>query len=93
MTILFGNLGDGRTMRTFGTVAAVSGLGAIAFGGVAERYARAHRAAPSLTSLEISGLSQLRAGVVDYLTTGSLDPKSRRELAVVRACRDILAEY
>ena len=95
MAILFGILGDGRTMRAFGAVAAVATLRAVAFGGEAERYAQAHRAALSLTSiptLEVGRLPQLRAAGVDYATTGSFEPEGRRELVVLGACGDILSQ-
>jgi hypothetical protein len=68
MTILFGNLGDGDTVRAFGTVAAAASLAAIVFGAEAERYAQVHRPALPLTSIpapKVSGLSQLRLNGVD----------------------------
>jgi hypothetical protein len=43
MTILFGSLGDGSTMRAFGVFAAFASLGAIVFAAEAERYAQVHR--------------------------------------------------
>ena len=51
MTILFGNLGDGDTVRAFGTVAAAASLAAIVVGAEAERYAQVHRPALPLTSI------------------------------------------
>jgi hypothetical protein len=92
MTILFGNLGDGRAMRAFGAVAAVATLGAIATGAEAERYARTHRAVLFLTSIpntEVDAPSQLRFNGVDYAATGSLEPGGQRALVVLGTCSDI----
>lgn len=94
MAILFGDLGDGRTMRGFGAVAAFAGLGAIALGGEAERYAQAHRAALSLIAIsksELGGLPQLRLNGIDYAPTGSFEPGGRRELIVLGRCGDIFS--
>jgi hypothetical protein len=96
MTILFGNLGDGDTVRAFGTVAAAATLAAIVFGAEAERYAQAHRPALPLTSIpapKVSGLSQPRLNGVDYATTGSVEPDGRRELVVLGTCGDILGQH
>jgi hypothetical protein len=96
MTILFGNLGDGRTVRAFGAVAAVAGLGAIAIGAEAERYALTHRAVLFLTSVphtELDGSSQLRFDGVDYAATGSLEPGGQRALVVLGTCSDILGQH
>jgi hypothetical protein len=93
MTILFGNLGDGRTVRAFGAVAAVAGLGAIAIGAEAERYALTHHAVLFLTSIpdtEVDGSSQLRFDGVDYAATGSL---GQRALVVLGTCNDILGQH
>jgi hypothetical protein len=95
MTILFGNLGDGRAMRAFGAVAAVATLGAIATGAEAERYARTHRAVLFLTSIpntEVDAPSQLRFNGVDYAATGSLEPGGQRALVVLGTCSDILGQ-
>ena len=90
MTILFGNLGDGRTMRAFGAVAATASLAAIAFGTEAERYAQVHRPTLPLTAIptpKVVGLSQTR---VDYATTGSFEPQAQRE---VGTCKDTLGQH
>jgi hypothetical protein len=96
MTILFGSLGDGRTMRAFGAVAGFASLGAIAFGGEAERYAQLHRAGFSLMSIskpEVGGPPQPHLNGVDYATTGSFEPEGRRELVVLGRCNDILGQH
>ena len=93
MTILFGNLGDGRTMRAFGAVAAAASLSAIAFGSEADRYAQVHRPALPLTSIatpKVSGLSQPRLNGVDYATTGSFEPQGQR---VPGTCSDNLGQH
>jgi hypothetical protein len=93
MTILFGNLGDGGTIRAFAAVAAFASLGAIAIGGEAERYAESHRAVFSLTPIpgsEGAGSSQFRFKGVDYAPTGSLEPGDQRALVVLGSCSDIL---
>jgi len=80
MTILFGTLGDGGTIRSFVALAACASVGATAVGVEAERYAQTHRAVLSLTpghGSEAGGLSQLRLGV-DYRATGALEPGGRR---------------
>jgi hypothetical protein len=95
MTILFGNLGDGNTVRAFGTVAAAASLAAIVFGAEAERHAQVHRPALSLTSIPaptVSGLSQLRLNGVDYATTGSVEPEGQREFVVLGTCGAILGQ-
>ena len=95
MTILFGNLGDGNTVRAFGTVAAAASLAAIVFGAEAERYAQVHRPALPLTSIpapKVSGLSQLRLNGVDYATTGSVEPEGQRGFVVLGTCGDILGQ-
>ena len=95
MTILFGNLGDGETIRAFSVLAAFASLAAIALGGEAERYAQAHRPAVSLTSIpgpEVAGLPQFRLNGVDYAATGSFQPGGQRELVVLRSCGDILGQ-
>ena len=43
MTILFGNLGDGNTVRAFGDCRGSPELAALVFGAEAERYAQVHR--------------------------------------------------
>ena len=91
MTILFGNLGDGSTMRVFGAVAAAACLAAMALGAEAERYAQVHRPALPLTSIptpKVAGLSQARLNEVDYATTGSFEPEGQRG-----TCSDILGEH
>ena len=96
MTILLGNLGDGRTMRAFGAVAAFASLGAIAIGAEAERYAQTHRAALTLTSIanaEVGDLSQLRLNGVDNAATGSIEPGGQRAVVVLGTCRDILGQH
>ena len=96
MTILFGNLGDGRTMRGLGAVAAFASLAATAFGGEAERYAQAHRADFSLVSIskpELGELPQPRLNGIDYTTTGSFEPEGRRELVVLGTCSGILGQH
>jgi hypothetical protein len=92
MTKLFGNLGDGGTIRAFGAVAAVASLGAIAFGAEAERYAQAHRPALPLTSIpepSNAALWELRLNTVDYGATGSIEPGGQREPVVLGSCGDI----
>ena len=59
MTILFGNLGDGSTMRAFGAVATAASLAAITFGAEVERYAQVHRPALPLTSIPQPGVAGL----------------------------------
>jgi len=84
MTILFGSLGDGGTIRAFAVVAGFATLGAVSIGAEAERYAQSHRAALSLTpipGLEPGGLSQSRLNGVDYGATGSLEPRGQGALA------------
>ena len=96
MTILFGNLGDGSTMRAFGAVATAAILAGIAFGAEVERYAQVHRPALPLTSIpapKVSGLSQLRLNGVDYATTGSVEPEGQREFVVLGTCGDILGQH
>lgn len=96
MTILFGNLGDGRTMRAFGAVAAFASLGAIAIGAEAERYAQTHPAALSLTPIpgsEAGGSPQVRLNGVDYATTGSFDPVGQRAIVVLGTCSDALGQH
>jgi len=81
MTILFGTLGDGGTIRSFVALAACASVGATAIGVEAERYAQRHRAVLSLTpghGSEAGGLSQLRLNGVDYRATGALEPEGRR---------------
>ncbi len=95
MTILFGNLGDGSTMRAFGALAAFASFGAIAIGAEAERYAETHPAALSLTPMpgsEAGGSPQVRLNGVDYATTGSLDPAGPRAIVVLGRCSDILGQ-
>jgi hypothetical protein len=94
MTILFGNLGDGRTIRAFGAVAAVASLGAITFGGEAELYAQVHRPALPLTSIpepNNAGLWELRPNAVDFGATGSLEAGGQRKLAP-GSCGDFLGQ-
>jgi hypothetical protein len=96
MTILFGNLGDGRTMRAFGAVAATASLAAIAFGTEAERYAQVHRPTLPLTAIPtptVVGWSQNRPGRVDYATTGSFEPQGQREAGDLGTCNDILGQH
>jgi hypothetical protein len=95
MTILFGTLGDGRTVRALGAVAAVASLGAIGIGAEAERYAQTHRAALSFAPIPNSepvGLPQLRLNGVDYATTGSLEPEGQRAVVVLGTCSDNLGQ-
>jgi len=95
MTILFGNLGDGGTIRAFAAVAAFASLGAISLGAEAERYAESHRAALSLTPNPGSGsagLSQSRFNSVDYATTGSLEAAAQRAVVLLGNCGDILGQ-
>ena len=83
-------------MRAFGAVAGFASLGAIAFGGEAERYAQSHRAAFSLMSIskaKVGGPPQPYLDGVDYATTGSFEPEGRRELVVLVRCNDILGEH
>ena len=96
MTILFGNLGDGSTMRAFGTVATAASLAAIAFGAEVERYAQVHRPTLPLTSISkpgIAGLPQPRLNGIDYATTGSVEPEGQREFVELEACGDILGQH
>jgi hypothetical protein len=96
MTILFGNLGDGSTMRAFGTVATAASLAAIAFGAEVERYAQVHRPTLPLTSISkpgIAGLPQPRLNGIDYATTGSFEPEGQREFVELEACGDILGQH
>jgi hypothetical protein len=96
MTNLFGNLGDGGTIRAFGAVAAVASLGAIAFGGEAERYAQVHRPASPLTSISEPNNAaswELRLNAVDYGATGSFEPGGQREPATLGSCGDISGQY
>jgi hypothetical protein len=95
MTILFGNLGDGSTMRAFGTVAAAASLAAIAFGAEAERYAQVHRPTLPLTSIpkpNVAGLSR-PPSEVDYATTGSVEQERQREFAAPGTCSDTLGQH
>jgi hypothetical protein len=88
MTILFGNLGDGGTIRAFAAVAAFATLGAVSIGAEAERYAQRHRAAlSSIPGREAGGLSRFRLNGVDYGATGSLEP-GQRALVVLGTCSD-----
>jgi hypothetical protein len=80
--ILFGNFGDGRTMRAFAAVAAFASLGAIVSGEEAERYSQVHRPASPLTGMPRPNL--------DYAATGSLEPAGGREIVTLRSCGDIL---
>jgi len=96
MTILFGNLGDGRTMRAFGAVATVASLATIAFGAEVERYAQVHRPTLPLTSIPkpgVAGSPQPRLNGVDYATTGSFEPEGQREFVVLGTCGDILGQH
>jgi hypothetical protein len=96
MTILFGSLGDGRTVRAFAAVAGIVSVGAIAIGAETDRYAQAHRAGLSVTSIlkpEVVGLSQPSLAAVDYARTGSFDPGDRRELTALGSCRDALGKH
>jgi hypothetical protein len=96
MTILFGNLGDGSTMRAFGTVATAASLAAIAFGAEVERYAQVHRPTLPLTSISkpgIAGLPQPSLNGIDYATTGSFEPEGQREFVELEACGDILGQH
>ncbi len=95
MTILFGNLGDGSTMRAFGTAAAAASLAAIALGAEAERYAEVHRPALPFTSIPNPGLAGSSQPVndVDYARTGSFEQERRRELVVLRTCGDMLGQH
>jgi hypothetical protein len=96
MTILFGNLGDGSTMRAFGTVATAASLAAIAFGAEVERYAQVHRPTLPLTSISkpgIAWLPQPRLNGIDYATTGSFEPEGQREFVELEACGDILGQH
>jgi hypothetical protein len=90
MTILFGNLGDGGTIRAFAAISAFTSLGAIAISAEAERYALGHQAVLSLTSIPgAGGSSKFRLNGVDYATTGSLEPEGQRALVVPGNCGDI----
>jgi hypothetical protein len=96
MTILFGNLGDGSTVRTFGAVATAASLAAMAFGAEVERYAQVHRPTLPLTSISkpgIAGLPQPRLNGIDYATTGSFEPEGQREFVELGACGDILGQH
>ena len=95
MTILFGNLGDGGTIRAFAAAAAFVNLGAISLGAEAERYAESHRAALSLTrspGSEAGGLSQSCLSGVDYATTGSVDAGAQRAVVLLGNCNDIFGQ-
>jgi hypothetical protein len=94
MAVLFGNLGDGGTMRAFARVAAFASLGAISIGAEAERYAQSHRPILSLAPVHGSGageLSQFSLNGVDYGPTGSLERRGRRAFDV--RCSDNLGEH
>jgi hypothetical protein len=93
VAVLFGNLGDGGTMRAFAMVAAFASLGAISIGAEAERYAQSHRPILSLDPIHdtgAGGLSQFRLDGVDYMSTGSLEPGGDRAVVVTGRCGDIL---
>ena len=86
MSLLFGSLGEGKTVRAFGALATAATLGAIAFGEEAERYAQARRPAVFATSLpkpSVAGLSQPPVNAIDYATTGSVEPAAQREIVVL----------
>jgi hypothetical protein len=94
MAVLFGNLGDGGTMRAFARVAAFLSLGALSIGAEAERYAQSYHPSLSLAPIQRSGaqeLSQLRLDGLDYGPTGSLEPGGRRAVGV--RCSDISGEH
>ena len=96
MTVLLGNFGDGRTMRRFGAVAAFATLGAIVFGGEAERYAQIHRPGAPLASTpnpNIAAAPELRSNALDYKTTGSLAPACRNQTIAFGACNDTLDQH
>ena len=84
MSLLFGSLGEGKTVRAFGALAAAATLGAIAFGAEAERYAQAQRPAVLATSPpkpSVAGFSQPPVNAVDGTAiTGSVE----REFVVRR---------
>jgi hypothetical protein len=91
MAGFFGNLGDGSTIRAFGLVAAFASVGAIALGVAADHYART--GAPGFLAALIpppqgSGPAGPRTSVIDYATTGLLQPPERRELVVTGPCGD-----
>ena len=86
MSLLFGSLGEGKTLRAFGALAAAATLGAIAFGAEAERYAQAQRPAVLATSPpkpSVAGFSQPPVNAVDYAITGSVEPMAEREFVVL----------
>ena len=71
MSLLFGSLGEGKTLRAFGALAAAATLGAIAFGEEAERYAQARRPAVFATSPPkppAGTFSQTPVNAIDYAT-------------------------
>jgi hypothetical protein len=75
MSLLFGSLGEGKTVCAFGALAAAATLGAIAFGAEAERYAQARR--PAIVC----------DNAVDYATTGAVERRSgQRELVALGPC-------
>ena len=89
MSLLFGRLGEGKTVRAFGALAAVATLGAIAFGEEAERYAQARRPAVFATSPpkpSVAGFSQPPVNAVDHAATGSVEPAAQRECVVLAPC-------
>jgi hypothetical protein len=67
MSLLFGRLGEGKTVRAFGALAVAATLGAIASGAEAERYAQAQR--PAVLA-SVAGFSQPPVNAVDTAITG-----------------------
>ena len=78
MAGLFGNLGDGQTIRAVALGAAIACAGAAAIGLGAKRYAET---GDTPASAEL--LPQPPANAIDYATTGKLVREERRAFVVL----------